>query len=122
MPAISLDLTIPKDTNKATASPVEVKAYVGPCTIIGIILQFPAGCQYLAKVQVSASLPGNPKMPLLPSTQGSDALDYIALDDFVQFFPMKVKITSNAIIYADGWNEDDTNQHEIKVVVITEIK
>ena len=122
MPSLSFDLNITANTPKATASPVEKKAYVGPCKIIGATVQFPAGCQYQAKIQLGVSVPGNAKMPILPASAGGDSLDYIALDDFVQFFKMSVDVNAPSIIYADGWNEDVSNAHEIKIVVLTEVK
>ncbi len=118
MPSISLDLTITKNYPKATHAPVEVKAAVAPGKIKSITLQFPAGCQYQAKVQVNISTDENTHMPLLPTPSGGyDNLDYIALDDFVQEFPVNFKLEHYAVLYAWGWNEDTVNDHEVKVIV-----
>ncbi len=117
MATISFDLTIPKDYNKATHEPLEKVSPIGPGRIKSITAQFPAGCQFLAKLQVAVAASGNPKQPILPSQVSQDGLDYIALDDFVQEFPVNVVLMKTTLVYVRGWNEDDTYSHEIKVTV-----
>lgn len=118
MATISLDLTIPAGTTYPTAAPIEKKAYIGPCKIEEIWLQFPSGCQYTAKVNVSVSTQNSSKQLILPRIQTGDSLGYIALDNAYTPFSVDVDVESPAILYADGWNDDGANQHEIKVVVI----
>ena len=113
---ISLDVTAPASTTEANA--VESSVPVGPGTIKSIIAQFPAGCQYLAKLQVSIAGFGHSRMPLLPSqTLGASALRYIALDNDVQEFPVGLKLYWTTMLYARLWNDDSDNQHDIKVII-----
>lgn len=120
MISISLDLTIPANYNLASHVPVESKVNLPPCKIKGAILQFPAGCQYLAEVTLYASRQGQAKQQILPRPMGGDSLNYIALDDFVHEFPIDVDGIDPFTLYANGWNEDAANQHEIKVIVLIE--
>ncbi len=119
---LSFDLNILAST-LITGSPLQVKAPVGPGKIIEIAVQFPPGCQYLAKLQVNVGAPGNPHFPILPSQiSGNDALKYIALDSTTgaQKFAMSVKLTQQTYLYLWGWNDDTANAHELKVIVTLE--
>lgn len=116
MGSLSLDLTIPANTTQA--APVIVQNPIGPGKIKSIKLQFPAGCQYLARVQINIAAFGNARQPIVPSqASGNNALDYVALDNDVQDFPLDLVLKHTTILYAYGWNTDATNQHEVKVVI-----
>lgn len=73
-------------------------------------LIFPPGCAGLVKVRVEHK--GHPIIPVNKS-------DYVKANDYTFKFPMfyEVKTTPYQITF-EGWNEDDTYDHEISLMLL----
>jgi len=71
---------------------------------------FPAGCAGLVKVRVEHE--GHPIIPINKS-------DYIKADDYVFEIPMYYEVADEPYqITFEGWNEDDTYNHEITLMLL----
>ena len=117
MGVVSLTLSPPASTTKANA--VTATVMIGPGYIKDAIVQFPAGCQYLAKLAVYVSLPSNPLTPVLPQYDAEDGQDHIALDDTGGglVLPIGIRLDYTAKLTAKAWNSDSVNAHTLKVLI-----
>ncbi len=117
----SFELVIPAATYKASVAPIQKIINLARTKILGAYFQFPSGCAYLAEVQIGVTEGNNSSNLLVPSAVSADALDYIAFDGATGLLiPINHTIETIAKVFINGWNEDDTNQHWIKVLLTLE--
>jgi hypothetical protein len=93
---------------EATSTKVNFKVNKG--VIYRAWLIFPPGCAGLVKVRVYHEV--HPIMPVNIS-------DYIAADDYVFEIPLFFEIEDEPyLITFEGWNEDDTYNHTISLLLL----
>ncbi len=117
MGAISLTLTAPASTTKANA--VSASVMIGPGYIEDAVVQFPAGCQFLAKLAIYLSRPGDEKQLVLPQYNAESGQDHVALDDTggALRLPIEIELDFVARLTAELWNDDPVNAHTIKALI-----
>ncbi len=122
MGVISLTLTAPASTAKANA--VSATVMIGPGHIKDAIVQFPAGCQFLAKLGIYLSQPGDEKQLILPQYNAESGQDHIALDDTggALRLPIEIELDFVAKLTAELWNDDTVNAHTVKALINLENK
>ena len=78
-----------------------------------VVLDFPAGCQYLTHVRIMRG-----SFSIWPRNQAA----YYAYEDFQLHIRDKWILTGGArTLLLDGWNQDDTEEHTIRVsLTVTE--
>ena len=101
-------ITISASTTESSPERLQFKINKG--WIYRAWLIFPPGCAGLTKIRVMHE--GHPIIP-------ANATDYISADDYVFDLPMFYEVPEEPyLITLDGWNDDDTYQHTITLMLL----
>lgn len=105
----SKHVTVPKNTLET--QPVRHQFLINRGTIIRAYIHFPWGCAGLVKLRVLHE--GHPFLPV-------EADAHIRGDDFTFDLPIMYEIRNMPeLITIEAWNEDDTYDHTVDVLLLT---